>query len=151
MKTLNLVRDISTAQITLGWLSFGNKKWASLERPWLIDPFGKGGLKGFSCVPVGEYQLVPYDSEAHQKVWALVNPQLDVYRDPISVPAHKQSFARTCVLIHVANFAHELRGCIALGKTRSKDQTQWMVRNSRDAINELRTVATGADLRLIIQ
>lgn len=151
MKTLTLVRDISTSQVTLGWLSFGGKKWASLERPWIIDPIGKGGLKGRSCVPVGEYKLVPHDTEAHPRVWALVNPQLDVYHDPAAVPSYKASFARTAVLIHVANFVHEIRGCIALGKTRQKDRETWMVRSSRDAINELRTLATGTDLRLIIE
>lgn len=151
MKILTLIRDISTPEITMGWLSINGKKWATLERPWAPAIVGRGGMKGRSCVPPGEYQLLPHDTEAHPKVWALVNTSLDVYRDPVSVPTAKLGYARTAVLIHVANFVHELRGCIALGKTRGKDRDQWMVRSSRDAINELRAHATGADLKLIIE
>ena len=150
MKILNLFRDISTEFLTSGWLQCNGKKFATLERPWVADIIGKGGHKGVSCVPVGEYQLLPWDSENHPKVWALSNPQLDVYRDPASVPSIKINFARTCVLIHVANYVSELRGCIAIGKTRTREGPDWILRNSRDAVNELRTVCNGAELRLVI-
>ncbi len=150
MKTLTLVRDVRTTLCNSGWLSFNGKKWATLERPW-IPGAGLGGLKGRSCIPAGEYRLLPYDSEAHPRVWALHAPHLDVYRDPSAVPVNKTAFARTCVLIHVANYVHELRGCIAIGKTRERENGQWVLRNSRDAINELRTVATGSDLCLVIE
>lgn len=151
MKILNLARDISNPFVTLGWLSVNGKKWPSIERPWVPDQLGKGGSKGRSCVPVGEYQLLPHDTEAHPHVWAMVNPALDVYHYPGEVPVAKLGYARTAVLIHVANYVHELRGCIAIGKTRARVGDQWMVRNSRDAINELRSAATGVDLKLIIE
>lgn len=151
MKTLTLVRDIRHSTVTLGWLTLGNRKWATLERPFIVCPHGgKGGLKSKSCVPVGEYRLYPHDTEAFPKVWALVNPSLDVYHYPHEVPKFKEGVARTAVLIHVANWVHELRGCIAIGTTRQKDTADtWMVKNSRDAINQLR-MAMGNEMHNLI-
>jgi hypothetical protein len=153
MKTLNLIRDLSTPSCTLGWLTFGQKKWATIERPWIpSNDAGKGGLKSKSCVPCGAYKITPHDTEAFPKVWALQNPALDVYHWPADVPVSKQAFARTAVLIHVANWAHELRGCIAVGTVRAKDNNDlWMVKNSRDAINQLRTVLGSGDFTLVIE
>lgn len=152
MKTLSLLRDINHSSVTLGWLSFGTRKWATIERPFIICPHGgKGGLKSKSCVPVGEYRLYPHDTEAFPKVWALVNPSLDVYHFPHDVPKMRQDVARTAVLIHVANWVHELRGCIALGTSRQKDGADsWMVKNSRDAINQLRTIMANETFNIVI-
>lgn len=151
MKLLSLTRDIFTDSLISGWLSFNGRKWATLERPWLPDQFGKGGKPGRSCVPEGEYQLLPWNTENHPNVWALSNPSLDVYREVNGVPSYKLGYVRTTCLIHVANYVSELRGCIGLGKLRRQDGQDWILKNSRDAINELRTIAIGADLKLIIE
>jgi hypothetical protein len=97
---------------TLGTLTVGDKKFATIERPWVPSPLSKGGAKGVSCVPKGLYRLVRHDSEAHDPVWALVNKDLDVVHYPGDSP---NSHARTVVLIHAANLASEVRGCIAPG------------------------------------
>jgi hypothetical protein len=56
------------------------------------------------------------------------------------------------VLIHVANWAAELRGCISLGKKRVKSNGMWMVQQSADAVNELRMAVAGQfDLTLTIE
>lgn len=89
----------------------------TMERPWIPLPGYKGGLSGKSCVPQGVYKLEVHSSEAHPKTWALVNPALDVvhYEDK------ERSGVRCLVLIHVANYARELRGCIAPGRQRTTD------------------------------
>lgn len=138
---IELVRDMALPYCTLGRLMFNGRTLFTIERPWVPDPRSKGGTKGVSCVPVGDYRLDRHNSDAHPKVWALVNPMLDVYHWPQDVPADKELVSRTVCLIHAANWSSELRGCIAPGKTRIKDQTgRWMVTRSRDAVNELRTV-----------
>jgi hypothetical protein len=138
---LELVRDIETPYCTLGRLHFAGRSLFTIERAWVPDPRSKGGTKGISCVPLGDYRLDRHNSDAHPKVWALVNPLLDVYHWPDDVPPSKELVSRTACLIHAANWAHELRGCIAPGKTRIKDaRGRWMVTNSREAINDLRTV-----------
>lgn len=137
---LELVRDLDTGYCTLGRIMISGKTFFTIERPW-IPGAGKSGKKGASCVSVGTYRLTRHDSEMYPKTWALVNPSLDVYHYPWDVPRGQEASTRTAVLIHAANWAHELRGCIAPGKTRTKDaQGKWMVTRSRDAMNEIRTL-----------
>jgi hypothetical protein len=149
---LELVRDMALHYCTLGRLMFAGRTLFTIERPWVPDSRSRGGQKGVSCVPVGEYRLERHNSDAHPKVWALVNPMLDVYHLPQDVPAGQELVSRTACLIHAANWAYELRGCVAPGKARLKDQAaRWMVTRSRDAINELRTVIGNSfDLHLTI-
>lgn len=149
---LELLRDLSTPSETLGTLSVNGRKWHSIERPWQPIADAPCGKKGTSCVAPGTYRLEPHMSEQYRNVWALVSPSLWVYHWDADVPKPRRGLARTTVLIHVANWASELRGCIALGKTRAKDRGVWMVRNSADAVNELRMALAGAyDLTLTIE
>ena len=122
-----------------------------MERPCVPSLFTPSGTKGRSCFPPGTYRLTKHSSEAFPNVWALVNPLLDVYHQPNDVPKDKKEFARTAVLIHAANWAFELRGCIAPGKTRQRTSGQWMVTRSRDALNELRNaIGSALDVQLVI-
>lgn len=150
--TLTLVRDLQTPIETLGYLSLRDRKWPSIEKPWVEDPRSLAGHKGASSVPLGEYRLVPHNSEKHPRVWALLNPALEIYHWDWEVPKARVGIARTLCLIHVANYAAELEGCVAIGKTRVKSaNSAWMVTNSRDAINELRSaIGASIDLKLII-
>ena len=150
---ITLQRDLSTPNETLGRLTADFRRWDTIEKPWVPAPNLPCGLKGHSCVPAGTYRLERHSSDAHPNVWALVNPQLGVYHWPWDEPKQLQGIARDCCLIHPANFASELEGCIAPGKSRGKDAATgcWRVFDSRDAINELRTlIGTLADLQLII-
>ena len=137
MKLL-LTRDYNGDDCTLGTLSFSTPTedflCQTIERPWIPMPGARGGLSGKSCVPKGKYQLVRHSSEAHPNTWALVNSDLDVihWPDPLRVNA------RCLVLIHVANFARELRGCIAPGYGRSDSEGERMVTQSRRAMIDLK-------------
>ena len=148
---LELRRDFSDGSCTLGRMTTGERAWDTMERPWVPHATAPCGVKGVSCIPAGTYQLVPHSTEQHRNVWALVNPQLWVYHLESDVPAQRLGVARTLVLIHVANWAAELRGCIAPGKRRAKVDGVWMVQSSGDAINELRNVLNGKfDNKLIV-
>lgn len=138
---ITLQRDLSTQNETLGRLVVNGRAWDSIERPWIATEDCPAGEPGRSCIPVGEYRLEAHSTEQHPKCWALVNQQLGVYHWPWEVPASKRAWARSVCLIHPANWASELRGCVALGKRREKEPTGvWCVRDSRDAINELRSL-----------
>lgn len=91
-----------------------------------------------SCVPVGTYQLVRHDSAKHPKTWALVNEALDIFENP--APGK-----RSDCLIHPANFAFQLEGCIAPGIDRSKNGQTWMVTDSREAMTQLQGVVPWTD------
>jgi hypothetical protein len=136
---LTLTRNFLSDACTMGKLSFSTPtedfECHTMERPWVPTPLSKGGLSGKSCVPRGEYKLVMHSSEAHPNTWALVNPALDVvhYED------RDHPNLRCLVLIHVANYARELRGCIAPGQGRAVDADGVnMVTGSRLAMIELK-------------
>lgn len=138
MKIL-LRRDYKADNCTMGVMSFSTPAddyvAQTMERPWIPMPGARGGLSGKSCVPVGDYKLVRHNSEAHPNTWALVNSDLDVihYEDP------NRPNARCLALIHAANLARELRGCIAPGMGRSTNsEGVKMVTNSRLAMLELK-------------
>jgi hypothetical protein len=127
----------------MAYMSAGTRKWPTIERPWAPIDAAPCGQKGISCIPAGTYRLEPHNTEQHKNVWALVNPSLWVYHLESDVPKPRLGLARTAVLIHIANWASELRGCIALGKSRAKVDGLWMVKNSADAVNELRMALAG--------
>lgn len=149
--TLTLLRDVFTQNETCGWTSFNGRKWATVERTWVASQLTAAGQKGVSCVPPGEYRLEPHNTEAHPKCWALVNHALDIYHWDWEVPASRRGIARTVCLIHPANWAHELRGCVAPGKRRGLENGRWRTFESRDAMNEIRSVLGSAvDVRFVV-
>lgn len=136
---LLLRRDYRSDDCTLGVLSFSTPAEdfvaQTMERPWIAMPGARGGLSGKSCVPEGVYRLERHNSEAHPNTWALVNPDLDVihYEDRL----HPEY--RALVLIHIANRARELRGCIAPGRRRGVDDDgTHVVYDSRLAMIDLK-------------
>lgn len=136
---LTLVRDYRGDDCTLGVLSFSSAAedfvCQSMERPWIAMPGFKGGLSGKSCVPPGVYNLAVHNSEAHPQTWALVNPDLDV----VHYESEGRPGVRALVLIHVANYARELRGCLAPGRVRAIDDTGVrMVTQSRLAMADIK-------------
>lgn len=120
---------------TLGWLSAGELRVATIERPWIADPDGPGGQLRESCVPDGLYKVRPHSSEKFPETYALVNEQRGVYYQPGDIPPG-QRFGRSAILIHIGNTVSDVVGCIAVGL--SHDDSALMVSDSRIAMNKLR-------------
>jgi hypothetical protein len=118
---LTLHRHESTDQGTFGSLYIGDeKKFATVEKPWFRNmPFK-------SCVPDGHYKLVPFSSPKYGNVLCMVDMDGEVtkYKEVKS--------KRYACLIHVANYAKEVQGCIGLGK----EHVGQMVTSSRASIKE---------------
>jgi len=133
---LVLTREPASWDCSLGVLDVDDLKLVTMERPWVPSTTCKGGAKGISCVPKGIYKLVRHDSPKHPKTWALVNHDLDVvhYEGDDKDPDEDRA---TC-LIHPANFATQLQGCIAPGTRVVKIETGFMVVKSREAMDLLR-------------
>ena len=144
---LILEREPPHADCTLGVLVVGDTALSTIERPW-VPGVDLGGVKGVSCVPKGTYRLVRHDTEAHPRTWALVNEALNVYHLPgPAVPAT----ARTAVLIHPANFVHELRGCIAPGTRTGRDgEGRYMVQESRKAMEMIQHRVSWTDEHTLV-
>lgn len=143
---LTLHRDRPRDDCMLGVLSFSTPaedfQCYTIERPWVPSPLSRGGLSGKSCVPRGTYALERHSSEAHPHTWALVNDDLDV----IHYEDKDRPHVRCLVLIHVANYARELRGCIAPGRVRTVDASgAQMVASSKLAMLDIKRLVPWED------
>ena len=150
---LTLTRDQYLPECTLGVLLAGPRKLFTIERPWIPNSAaGKSGEKYVSCIGEGTYRLRPHMKASGERVWILSNPMMDVYELPSDVPPGRELATRTLVMIHAANYVHDVIGCIGPGVDRVKNANEWMVTQSRDAMNQLHTVMDQTlDLSLIIQ
>jgi len=109
---LEIVRDptLSNDTGTFGELLIDGKHFAyTCEQPW------RDNAKGSSCIPVGDYTLLPYDLGAHGKTVVFHNPALNIYGTPDMIPPDKKATGRSLCEIHSANWPKELRGCVAPG------------------------------------
>jgi hypothetical protein len=141
---LILKRYILTETETQGVLTVGGSVFFTIEQPW------KDNLKGHSCVPLGTYALIPHSSEKHPNTWALDNPALKVYAEPAG---NEPDDARTDCLIHPANWAFQLEGCIAPGMGKADSDKGPMVTRSREAFGTIQKLlgigSTGHTLEII--
>lgn len=135
---LSLIRDYLGADCSQGKLTASGEVFDTMERPWVPSADGPCGRKGVSCIAPGTYRLMRHNSEAHPNTWALVNPDLWVYHWDDDVPPEQVGVARTLVLLHSANWASELRGCIAPGAGRAIDpKGRRMVTSSKVAMRRI--------------
>lgn len=134
-----LPRDYKGTDCSMGVLKIMDHEWQTIERPWVPRAGAPCGTKGVSCVPPGTYQLWKHNSESHPKTWALVNPSLWVYHYDEDVSPGQVGIARTLVLLHPANWAMELRGCMAPGLSRLRETSgRRQVVNSVAAMNQIK-------------
>lgn len=119
---------------SLGEFWFEGAKLAeTIEPPWNNNaPF-------VSCVPCGTYELIPFTRGNGDEVYALFNPEKNVYIGKDDRPFETDRYA---ILIHPANWAKELQGCIAAGTSlgiaaykNNKETLQ--LNHSRTATNQI--------------
>ncbi len=128
---LKLTRTELAPDHTLGRLTIegASGTFFTIEQPWANNrPF-------HSCVPPGQYTLEPHDTPKHPQVWALVNPALLIFHE---LPPNPPAGARSACLIHSANWAFELEGCIAPGLGTTLSPRGPMVTSSVEALARLR-------------
>lgn len=139
---LEILRDPRT-DCTLGELTGDDLELRTIEEAWRPDPDGPGGQKRDgalieSCVPDGDYEVVPHDSAKFPNSYALVAPHLGVYRWPADIPAN-QPYGRSAILIHAGNTTKDIMGCIAVGLQHGFMGTEPAVLFSRAAFDLLRS------------
>ena len=113
-----------------------------LGRYWTIEPPWKGNKPYESCIADGVYDLEPHHSPRFGKCFILSNEQAGV---------GKTEGDRTHILIHAANWADQLEGCIAIGMGYAYTERGPMVTRSQDAmarmLAEMGESATMIDIR----
>lgn len=121
---------------------FGNEICKTIERPWLDNQ------QRVSCIPDGEYDLIPHQSPRFGQCYAIDGEQHGV---TIFGPSQ-----RTHILIHVANRVDQLQGCIGVGMDfgvlkDKQGRNQWAVLDSRTAFGVVMKKLNGKQAKLIIK
>ncbi len=143
----------TTATETQGFLSFGNEVLLTIERPW-IPTDTPGGKPNESCCPDGRYKLIPHqrpdkdDGTPGDHVVALVNESLGVYYLADDRP---DGVGRYLILAHIANWVHNVIGCIGPGLSKGPSAQGPMVKSSRAAMSRLMDYIDGDDAELEIR
>ena len=116
---------------TLGQMTLENGTvFHTMERPWLNNQ------SQVSCIPEGVYKLALRDSSvvnrtthgSHPKGWEVTD-----------VPN------RTFIMIHIANFPHELMGCIGIGMRHGILDNEMAVLQSATAFELFMLALAGRD------
>lgn len=136
---LKITRTLDDGIRTLGRLHAGAMTFATIERPWIENTTGGGGMPRQSCVPPGVYQLSPWDSVNFPDTFILTNPNLGVYRQPGDIPKG-QSWGRSAILIHQGSRVKDVIGCIAIGLEQGKLQSEPAVLRSALALKALNKI-----------
>jgi hypothetical protein len=104
----------------------------TIERPWI--PTQPGGEPEKSCVPAGQYELIPHARPNGDRTYALINPGLGVYYLAGDRP---HGVGRYLILIHAGNWVKDVIGCIAPGTGKATSDIGPMVTHSRVAMTQL--------------
>lgn len=137
----------ATGKLTIGELTVN-----TLEDEW-------AGNKPFkSCIPAGEYRLVPHQSDKYGRIWAMVNPDLDVYHQPADIPKEKLGKARfACLFVHSGNTDDDVEGCVCVGLTRGmahnvkSNRPEPHVFQSREAVKKVVAALSWVEHKLTIK
>lgn len=121
---------------------------ATIEQEWRPNPNYPGGVSNNSCVPDGLYQLRPHTRPDGKEVVALVNEELGVYYLESDRPEGKGRFL---ILIHIANWAHNVIGCIGPGIGKADSDQGPMVTSSSAAMKKIMEYIDGEDAILDIR
>lgn len=108
-----------------------------VERAW------KNNRPSVSCVPEGTYNLAITDSPKFGRSYYLES-------EPLGVTLYGPSI-RTHILIHKANTASELQGCLAPGMGLGYMSRQWAVTRSGEAFKALMFEFGGETVTLKIE
>lgn len=124
------------SECTLGWLEFGTLRLASIERPWITNPKGMGGMPRLSCIPDGQYRVMPHNSHRFPDTYCIANELCGVYASV--VPDANEGWGRSAVLIHAGNSVQDVIGCIAVGTKHAMYDGDHCILESRKAMETLR-------------
>lgn len=147
---LLLRRSTGDGERTTGILQVNGQIFATIERPWLPNPAGLGGIPRKSCVPPGVYRVEPWSSHNFPETYIITNSDLGVYRQPRDIP-NGQSWGRSAILIHVANRVRDVVGCVGVGMEHGTLGGEPAVLRSVMAMRELNKVLNRGTHTLEIQ
>ncbi len=150
MKLLLLRSKSEDPERVTGVMQVNGTSFATIERPWIENLAGPGGMPRRSCVPTGVYRVEPWNSHNFPETYIITNPDLGVYRQPDDIPKG-QAWGRAAILIHVANRVRDVIGCIGVGIERGHIGGEPAVLRSVAAMLELNRILNRGSHTLEIQ
>ena len=100
---------VSGPVATTGALWVDSAMYYTVEQPW------NNNHPDTSCVPAGMFDLIPYVSPTHGPTYCLRNPDLKIMGCDELTPDQIAAGYRNYCELHSANWASQLKGCIAPG------------------------------------
>jgi len=105
-------------------------KFYTIEKPWRNNtPF-------LSCIPEGNYVLVPHDTRKYPDTWAMVGGTVSHGPDP--------AFERYACVFHSANYSDQLTGCVGPGLGMQILKESVATYRSGDAMKAIRKALRGS-------
>lgn len=127
---IDVHRHTFTDKSTIGTIKIGNRTWYSIEdkdrglaQSMPLAQIEKIKVYAETCIPYGMYRVLITQSARFTRM----------KKRPIFTPELINVRGFSGIRIHPANFASQLEGCIAPGKSQLKD----MVGDSRKAYSEI--------------
>jgi hypothetical protein len=112
---IELIRDDKSEKGTHGTFFLIDKTWHSLEPPDL------GNKPYESCIPQGEYDLIPFSSPKYGDCYIMVNEDLNVWKFEDS-PGRPDDGRFLCLFVHRGNEVENFVGCC--GSSHSFDEEE---------------------------
>jgi len=147
MKYILIERQPSGVKETQGFMSFPGTLLATIEQEWR-EVNRPGGETNNSCVPDGTYRLFPHTRPDGKEVVALINETLGVYYLEDDLPPEG---GRYLILIHIANWSHNVVGCIGPGLGKASHTDGPMVTSSKVAMQKIMDYINDDDAELEIR
>ncbi len=148
MKHILIERQPSGVAETQSFMTWPGVTLCTIEQEWREDPDRPGGESNNSCVPAGKYRLIPHTRPDGKDVVALINEDLGVYYLAGDRPPEG---GRYLILLHIANWSHNVIGCIGPGIGKAISDQGPMVTSSKAAMNKLMAYIDGDDAELEIR
>lgn len=140
---ITLTRDSRSEEGTHGTFELNGDTWHSLEQPDL------GNKPYESCVPQGEYDLIPFTSPKYGACYIMVNEDLNVWKFEDS-PGRPDSGRFLCLFVHKGNYVKNFQGCIGAGFDYLEEDD--MITNTAKACKEVnQAVIDEASYKLLIR
>jgi len=115
----------------------------TVEQPWMNNQ------RFESCVPDGEYTLIPFDSPRYGRVFVMVNPELNVYAFEEECLSDTDRFL--CLFVHRGSYPENFQGCIGLGERLNENiNGQTWAANTKTACGKLMNTLERTEHKLTI-
>jgi hypothetical protein len=140
---IELIRDYKSTSGTHGTFALDGQTWQSLEPPDM------GNRPYESCIPLGDYDLVPFKSSKYGDCFIMVNPDLMVFETEFDENRPPEGRFK-CLFVHRGNEIENFVGCVGASHKydEKRDRLESSTRKACETVNA--AVAREGSLKLRI-